>query len=62
MKIFMIVSMMVVMGSIAFVSCGTIKASDARAERIISPTLPGYTCFIVRDDDGRGVGGGCVKD
>lgn len=44
-----------------------VGCSDARssgrpeAERVFT-TQAGYVCFLVRDEDGRAVGGNCVRD
>lgn len=44
-------------------ACGTkAKAGDqARAERV-AVDQAGYTCFVIRDENGRAVGGNCVKE
>lgn len=42
-------------------SCSKIVASSSRAETVFV-AKPGYVCFIVRDDDGKGVGGNCVRE
>lgn len=42
------------------ISCSPSKAGSARGELI--PSHPGYTCFIVRDENGTAVGGNCLKE
>lgn len=47
---------------IMIASCGKAKSSDrAKAERTFIDQA-GYTCFIIRDEDGKAVGGNCLKD
>jgi uncharacterized protein YceK len=42
--------------------CGSAKSADRpKAERVFTDQS-GYTCFIIRDENGTAVGGNCVKD
>jgi hypothetical protein len=44
------------------VGCSDAKSSGRpQAERIFTDQ-PGYVCFVVRDEDGRAVGGNCVRE
>lgn len=43
-------------------ACGTARAVNTNYAESIQSNLPGYTCFLIRDENGRGVGGSCVKD
>lgn len=48
--------------AITLSACGRADGSDrARAERVFTDQ-PGYSCFIIRNEQGEGVGGSCVKD
>lgn len=43
-------------------ACGKVNATDqSQAERVYT-TQAGYTCFIIRDEEGKAVGGNCLKD
>lgn len=43
-------------------SCGQATSQDrARAERVFNDQA-GYTCFLVRDEAGKAVGGNCLRD
>jgi hypothetical protein len=42
-------------------SCGKANSDSTHAETVMSPRA-GYTCFVIRDNDGKAVGGNCVKD
>jgi hypothetical protein len=44
-----------------FQSCGKAHSGSSRAEIIPAP-LSGYTCFLIRGDDGNSIGGNCVKE
>lgn len=46
---------------ITAIACGKANSSSKRAEVVPSP-LSGYVCFVIVDDDGKTVGGNCVKD
>jgi hypothetical protein len=47
---------------VGLLACGKVKSSDrAKAERVFTDQA-GYTCFIVRDEDGKAVGGNCIKE
>jgi hypothetical protein len=54
---------LVMIGCLLILSaCGKVKAGQgARAERVFTDQA-GYTCFIVYNDDGEGVGGNCLKE
>jgi len=54
-------SILIVLLLVVLNSCGTAKSDSTHAEVIPSP-LAGYTCFAVKDDTGKTVGGNCVKD
>jgi len=42
--------------------CAKVRAGDGpSAERVFSTDV-GFTCFLVRDETGKAVGGNCVKD
>lgn len=51
----------------AIAICLLIGCADARsgnnpsAERVFTSET-GYVCFLIRDDEGKGVGGNCVKE
>lgn len=45
--------------AIAISSCGS-RASAVRGESIPSD-MPGVSCFAIRDDDGKVVGGNCFR-
>jgi hypothetical protein len=48
--------------SIIFNACGSAKSAEApQAERVYTDQA-GYTCFIIRDENGTAVGGNCIKD
>lgn len=62
-KIILILSLISMFIQIGILSCGSYnqsRAGGARAENLSSP-MPGYSCFIIRDDNGVGVGGNCVQ-
>ncbi len=42
------------------VGCAKAQSSSRRAEEIPSPRS-GYTCFVILDEDGKAVGGNCVR-
>jgi hypothetical protein len=42
-------------------SCGKLYSDDAAAV-IIRTDQPGYTCFVIRDESGKAVGGNCIKN
>lgn len=44
------------------VGCGNARAGRAPGAERVFTTEPGYTCFLIRDDEGKGVGGNCVKE
>lgn len=54
-------SLLIVIVLLALNSCGTAKSDSTHAEVIPAP-LAGFTCFAVKDDTGKTVGGNCVKD
>ena len=54
-------SILIVLLLVVLNSCGAAKSDSTHAEVIPSP-LAGYTCFAVKDDTGKTVGGNCVKD
>lgn len=42
--------------------CAPARAGkNPSAERVFTDQA-GYTCFLIRDDEGKGVGGGCIKE
>lgn len=44
------------------VGCSNARGGNGpSAERVFSSET-GFTCFLIRDDEGKGVGGNCVKD
>ena len=43
-------------------SCSAGKASDGARAEVVPAPMSGYTCFVVKDGDGKSVGGNCVKD
>ena len=44
------------------VGCADARSSGRpEAERVFTDQ-PGYACFLVRDEDGRAVGGNCVRE
>lgn len=43
-------------------SCANAQSSDRPTAERVFTTEVGYVCFIVRDEQGKGVGGNCVKD
>lgn len=43
---------------IALSGCGSAKAGSARADLIPGPSR--VNCYLIRDDEGRGVGGNCI--
>lgn len=53
----------VVTGALLFsLGCAKVRAEGRpTAERVFS-TESGYTCFIIRDESGKAVGGNCVGD
>lgn len=53
----------VVVGALLFsLGCAKVRAEGRpTAERVFS-TESGYTCFIIRDESGKAVGGNCVGD
>lgn len=47
---------------LSLASCSDAKSGGRpEAERVFTGQ-PGYVCFLVRDEDGRAVGGNCVKE
>lgn len=42
-------------------SCGRAESDGSHADQVAAP-IAGYRCFIIRDNDGKGVGGNCVKE
>lgn len=51
-----------IMVPFAFLSCGTAKATNPSYAESIQTNMPGYQCFIIRDETGKSVGGSCVKE
>jgi hypothetical protein len=45
-----------------FASCGTAKAVNSSYAESIQSNRSGYTCFLIRNESGVGVGGNCLKD
>ena len=47
---------------LALSACGVAKSSDrARAERVFTDQA-GFVCFIIRSEDGKAIGGNCVRE
>lgn len=42
--------------------CGVVKASGMARATNIPVDRSGYTCFLILDDEGKAVGGSCVKE
>jgi len=60
-KLWLGITLISLLVQLAISSCGKLNASGARAE-IVMPLISGVTCYIIRDDDGKGVGGNCLKN
>lgn len=42
-------------------SCGRANSDSTHAE-VIPVSQVGYTCFVIKDSDGKAVGGNCLKN
>jgi hypothetical protein len=52
-------SLLIIFVLVVLNSCGSAKSDSTHAEVIPAP-LAGYTCFAIKDDAGKTVGGNCL--
>jgi hypothetical protein len=45
-----------------FSGCSKLHAGNGPSAERVFTTEAGYTCFLIRDDEGKGVGGNCTKE
>lgn len=43
-------------------SCGNAHSANTKYAELIQSNKPGYSCFLIYDENGKAVGGSCVKD
>jgi hypothetical protein len=48
--------------SLSISACAKVQASNNPSAERVFTTEPGYVCFLIRDDEGKGVGGSCHKE
>ena len=46
----------------SIISCAKVQASNNPSAERVFTTEAGYVCFLIRDDEGKGVGGACLKE
>lgn len=53
-----------IMGILGIVlsGCAKVQASNHPSAERVFTTEAGYVCFLIRDDEGKGVGGSCHKE
>lgn len=53
-----------ILGSLMPMSCGqqALSSSSTHAELIPLTGGSGYTCFVIKNENGAAVGGNCIKD
>ena len=53
---------LILLMQLAIASCGKANSANSSYAELIQSNMTGVQCFLIRDENGKAVGGSCVRE